>query len=333
MEDRYEEVLKQYDLKIYHSYRTRGAFILETNHGVKLCKNFDGSKNRVEIENRIMKHLRECGYFNVDMYLYNIENEIVTLDSRKNQYIVKDWYIGEECNLKEMKDTMRATRNLGILHTHMQAMEMEEEEKRYNIYCDLAELFEKHNRELKRVRRYIRDKKIKNEFEVYFLNSYDAFQDQGYEALELLKNLDYQKILGEIIEKGHLCHGNYTYHNIIFLKDGDATTNFEKTAFGIQIFDLYHFLRKVMEKNEWKINYGMAILEEYNKILPLSREYMEVLYILLLYPEKFWKITNYYYNSKKTWVPQKNIQKLIHVGEQTPLKSEFLNQFKKEYLY
>lgn len=332
MEDRYEEVLKQYDLKIYNSYRTRGAFILETNHGIKLCKNFDGSKNRVEIENLIMEHLRECGYSNVDMYLYNIENEIVTLDSRKNQYVLKDWYLGDECNLKDIKDTVRATKNLGLIHTHMQGVTLSEEEKRVNYYCDLNELFEKHNRELKRVRRYIRDKKVKNEFEVYFLNVYDVFLEQGYEACKLLKDSHYEQVLKEAMEKGHICHGNYTYHNIIFLKEGEATTNFEKASLGIQIFDLYQFLRKVMEKTDWNINYGISIINEYEKVVPLSKESMEILYILILYPEKFWKITNYYYNSKKSWVPQKNIQKLIHIGEQTEIKTKFLDQFKKEYL-
>jgi len=110
-----------------------------------------------------------------------------------------------------------------------------------------------------------------------------------------------------------------------------ATTNFDKANVGIQITDLYQFMRKVMEKNDWDLDFGSMILEAYNNILPLSRDEHRLLYILLLYPEKFWKITNFYYNSKKSWVPQRNIQKLIGIVEQKDRKNQFLGCLKRTF--
>jgi len=107
-----------------------------------------------------------------------------------------------------------------------------------------------------------------------------------------------------------------------------ATTNFDKAYVGIQIMDLYHFMRKVMEKNDWDLDTGSMILDTYNNILPVDKEEQKLLYVLLLYPEKFWKITNFYYNGKKSWVPQRNIQKLIGIQEQTERKKQFLNCLK-----
>lgn len=329
MDDRYEEIFKQYDIKIHNAYRTRGAYILETNHGIKLCRNFEGSKNRVEFENKILGHLRDAGYQYVDNYMYNINNEIITLDSRNNQYVIKNWYIGEECNLKEIKDVLVAANNLAVLHLKMRGIQFSTEQIRYNVYNDLSHLFGKHNRELRRVRSYIRDKKIKNEFEVCFLNFYENFYKEGCMATDLLKESNYSSILEKANRFNYVCHGNYTYHNIIFLQVGTATTNFEKASKGVQISDLYHFLRKVMEKNHWDIKTGDQIIEEYDKILPLSKNELKVLYILLLYPEKFWKLTNYYYNGKKSWIPQKNIQKLINIGEQAGQKADFLKYLEK----
>jgi hypothetical protein len=214
------------------------------------------------------------------------------------------------------------------------------------------EVFDKRNRELKRVRSYIREKRKKNEFEMCYMNCYDAFYEQALEATRILGSSNYSELLTNAIENKHVCHGNYTYHNVIILKssrmggesfkksDGInavsaagirrmmstnmATTNFDKAYVGIQIMDLYHFMRKVLEKNDWDLDLGSMMLDTYTDIIPINGEELKLLYILLLYPEKFWKITNFYYNGKKSWVPQRNIQKLIGIQEQTERKNKFL---------
>ncbi len=156
----------------------------------------------------------------------------------------------------------------------------------------------------------------------------------------------------EALEHKYICHGNYTYHNVIMLKANQmsinfktynneeslsaaalrgsikanmATTNFDRACVGIQITDLYQFMRKVMEKNDWDLDTGSMILDNYTRILPVDKDELKLLYVLLLYPEKFWKITNFYYNGKKSWVPQRNIQKLIGIQEQMERKKQFLD--------
>jgi hypothetical protein len=79
-----------------------------------------------------------------------------------------------------------------------------------------------------------------------------------------------------------------------------------------------------MEKNDWDILYGSNMIESYDRIKPISKKELGVLYVLLLYPEKFWKITNFYYNGKKAWVSGRNIQKLVSIGEQNIKKEMFL---------
>ena len=53
--------------------------------------------------------------------------------------------------------------------------------------------------------------------------------------------------------------------------------------------DLYYFIRKAMEKFQWKENIGKIILDAYESERKL--EETEKLYIglSLAYPEKFWK--------------------------------------------
>lgn len=357
MEERWQEALKKYPLKVYNIYRARGAYLLETDCGLKLFKCYEGSKNRALFEHKVKEHLHMHGYNNIDLYVKTVEDDIIAEDQAGCRYIVKNWFWGEECNLKELSQIEMASANLARLHCVLKGVDFTDEQIEYNIAGNLKETFEKRNRELKRVKGYIRDKRQKNEFESLYLNLYEEFYAQGVEAINKLANSSYRQILDESVKQRLICHGNYNYHNIIMLKGRNdsasktyasgtminhqalsaadissewskmiATTNFEKAHIGIQIADLYQFTRKVMEKNDWDLLYGSSLIEAYDRIRPISREELEILYILLLYPEKFWKITNFYYNGKKVWVSGRNIQKLNSIGEQNPKRAVFLRK-------
>jgi Ser/Thr protein kinase RdoA (MazF antagonist) len=307
-------------------------------------------------ENKVKEHLSLHGYQNTDLFVKTLEDEIISEDSAGCQYIMKNWFWGEECNLKELSQIEAASANLARLHCILNDVDFTKEQLEHNISPDLMETFDKRNRELKRVKAYIRDKRQKNEFELTYLNYYDVFYEQGIQAANRLAKSAYSQLITDSIAKRNVCHGNYTYHNIIMLKSKTdamsktyvppgwinkqplmatelggggnfiATTNFEKAYIGLQICDLYQFVRKVMEKNDWDILYGSNIIEAYDRVKPISKEELNVLYLLLLYPEKFWKITNFYYNGKKSWVSGRNTQKLNTIGEQNAKKEMFLQK-------
>ena len=47
---------------------------------------------------------------------------------------------------------------------------------------------------------------------------------------------------------------------------------------------------------------------------------------MFLYPEKYWKQINFYYNANKAWIPARNIEKLRSLEEQQPVRNRFLEQ-------
>lgn len=340
MEDRSQEILQRYDFRIYNTYRTRGAYVLDTDQGQKLLCSYEGSDSRMEFEDLIKQQVMENGYENIDLFVRNNQGSIITTNSVGEKFFIKDWFDGEECSLKKEDKTLLAVRNLARLHLCMQHIKLTDEQKLAFAQSDLSITLEKRTRELKRVKTYIRERKQKSEFELYYLTVCEKFYKDAIEAMELLKEIPYAAMLKASIEEGMLCHGSYTYHNIFLLSESSqgivckaaelesdnlvATTNFEKAECGLQLFDLYYFIRKAMEKNDWNKELGIHIVDEYKKSQGLKTDELKLLYVLLLYPEKFWKITNYYYNSKKSWIPQKNVQKLQILGDQMENKRIFL---------
>ena len=70
----------------------------------------------------------------------------------------------------------------------------------------------------------------------------------------------------------------------------------------------------------------LRLLDEYDRICPLDDNELELLMTLLSYPEKFWKIINQYINSNKSWIPDKNVDKLRKVIEQNERRRELIDK-------
>ena len=191
----------------------------------------------------------------------------------------------------------------------------------------LPELFEKRNRELRRVRTFIREKRRKAYFETVYLNIFPEFYEKAEAALEQAKRDGCAATLEAAKNAGNVCHGMYTHHNLLLLPEGSfATVNFDKACIGVQIADFYLFFRKLMEKTGWDRQLAEEMLSAYGEVRPVEKGEWQIFYLLLSYPEKFWKITNSYYNGKKSWIPQKTTEKLLAVKEQEREKQTLLER-------
>lgn len=337
MNDRGVGILAQYAFDVEKVVRVRGGLLCTTDQGLKLVKEYRGSEHRLQIQEKVLSTLRNGGMEQVDQIVRNEQGELWTADYDGIHYIVKDWYDGKECDVKSLKDISMGAQLIAGCHKILACFweeenrqETEEEstcpfnlgEKEKNIEKD----YEKRNKELKRVRNFIRQKNHKNEFELCLLQNFEEFYQKAQQAYEMSRNSVCQQMVMQAEQKGSIAHGSYQHHNILLERKVAAITNWEHCRVDVQICDLYQFMRKVMEKHNWDIAVGNRILESYDKVRNISNQEMEVLKILLSYPEKFWKIANHYHNNNKAWMPVKNVEKLNMVRKQYREKEKFLKE-------
>ena len=181
--------------------------------------------------------------------------------------------------------------------------------------------YEKRNRELRRIRKFLLGRSQKTWFEISLLGCFDQFYDQAREAQEGWKT--YQNA-AQREDRLAYCHGDYQYHNILLDQKNWYLINFERCIKDDPVRDLHLLLRKLLEKSGWSAQLGEKLLREYERIRPLSAISRIDLYYRLSYPEKFWKIANFYYNSGKAWIPGKNLEKLEKLLSQETEKKAFL---------
>lgn len=323
MNDRAVSLLENYDIEILRTGKGRGAILCETNQGTMIFKEYAGQRDKLLIQKDLLSQIARYGYVPVEQLQATKEGSLYVCDNYGTAYILKSYFNGRECNIHDVEECLEAVRTLAGLHNVM-ILTGHESIRNMPVFY-LEKEYEKHNRELKKVKHFLKSKGQKSTFELFLLQEYDYFLEQALEVTSEWEAYSHLAEAGLIKEQGIFCHGDYQYHNILKLSSDMAIINFEKCLMDDPVRDLYLFMRKLMEKNNWSKQLGANILEAYNKVRSLSARSHLNLYYRFAYPEKFWKIVNFYYNSRKVWIPEKNIEKLEKLIVQEKEKQEFLN--------
>ena len=323
MNEKALSVIGQYGLEVRKSVRTRGGIAVLTDDGYKLLYECTRSDSYYERENMITAGIKRTGFEYIDTYVMTAEGTLFSQDAQGRKYILKDWFDAQECDIRNETHVAMAAGTLAVLHGHMMNMDKCEHELKYNNATDMRMKFDKHTKEMRMVGNYLKGKK-NNEFEMLMRRSLMTFHEEALIAAQELEEMDYGSRIEKARTSYEMCHGSYNYHNVLFTDRGCAVTGFEHCCVDCQINDLYHFMRKLLEKNGWDARAGHSVIEAYSEVRPVSDDDMKLLRINFLYPEKFWKVINFYNNSNKSWIPRKSIEKLEGVLAQNDARKAFI---------
>lgn len=324
MNEKALSVIGQYGLEVRKSVRTRGGIAVLTDDGYKLLYECTRSDSYYERENMITAGIKRTGFEYIDTYVMTAEETLFSQDAQGRKYILKDWFDAQECDIRNETHVAMAAGTLAVLHGHMMNMDKCEHELKYNNATDMRMKFDKHTKEMRMVGNYLKGKKNKNEFEMLMRRSLMTFHEEALIAAQELEEMDYGSRIEKARTSYEMCHGSYNYHNVLFTDRGCAVTGFEHCCVDCQINDLYQFMRKLLEKNGWDARAGHSVIEAYSEVRPVSDDDMKLLRINFLYPEKFWKVINFYNNSNKSWIPRKSIEKLEGVLAQNDARRAFI---------
>ncbi len=327
MNDKAVNVLEQYEMTVNRTFKGRGTIICDTDQGMRVLKEYRGRTEKLELLYQLQSKLNDN--LRTDTLVRNKEGTLFVKDIDNSVYIVEELVEGKECSYKNEDDIVKACGAMAKLHLKFMTPQSEK-------ICPMPVFFyademERHTIECKRVRNYIRKLHNKTDFERALLREYDYFLDKAVDVTRRAREESQAEYEAYVNSNGLYCHGDYQYHNVIFGKgSGGAYTgivNLEHFAHDAGARDFYLLFRKISEKCDWSVDMAQSMIDAYQNRRVFPPIEWRSLCLRLAYPEKFWKIINFYYNSRKSWMPNRNYDKLESLISQEKNREKLLNKF------
>ncbi len=324
MNDRAVSLLENYELNVLRTYKGRGCILCETDTGLKIFREYQAPHQKLLLMEKLLHNIAQLDLVDVDMPVANKEGSYLVKDRDGISYVLKDYYDGHECSLKNQEELYDCMRTMALLHTGLFCPKEVSLEGMTRF--DLSDETGRQNRLLRKIRKYVRERGTKTAFEQFLLAEYDRFLGKALAVQNRLEAEDFTTFYTNVEKQRSFIHGDYQYHNVLFCGPRRAVVNFERCRYDGRVGDIVLFLRKIMEKYDWEPLLGIRLLQEYEAISPLNEEERRQLFYRLAYPEKFRKIVSTYYNSNKAFQSLVYSEKLMTVCRQEEKKQNFLRR-------
>ncbi len=330
MNDKAVNVLEQYDLTINRTFKGRGTIICDTQQGMRVLKEYRGRTEKLELLYQLQCRLNDS--LKTDTLVRNKEGALFVRDIDNSIYILEEQVEGKECSYKSEEDIVKAFGAMAKLHLKFM---IPASDSNYTMPAMpvffYADEMEKHTMECRRVKNYLKRLRNKTDFERALLQEYDYFLDRAIEVTRRAREESRAEYEAYVNSNGLYCHGDYQYHNVVFGKSGGGAytgiINLEHFAHDSGARDFYLLFRKISEKCDWSADMAQCMLNAYQNRRVFPPIEWRSLCLRLAYPEKFWKIINFYYNSRKSWMPNRNYDKLESLIRQEKNREKLLNKF------
>ena len=312
-----------YGIRIMGIKPYRAGYILDTNAGKKYIKACQYTKERILFIHQAKTHLVMNDFRNIDPYCLTLNKQpFIEIDDVP--YTMVDLIEGRECEFDDDRDVIRATEALALMHKAAHGFFP----KGPYMPSGLGKLpasFKKRLEEIRKLRR--KAEKERNTFDYLFMEHFDHFYRSGLKSLEILFASKYSKIVEQTLRTGMICHHDYSYQNILIKGDITSIINFDYCSVELKIYDIVNILRRRMRKCSWDIEKARLILDVYRKIEPLDQDEMKVMKSMLQFPQKFWRVINRYYNSRRCWAQKNFTIMLEEVIQEKDAHREFMEKF------
>jgi CotS family spore coat protein len=314
-------IYERYGLNIKHIKPFKDTYILSTQQGKKILKKSFFFPERIFFVHGAKEHLIKNNFVNIDKYCSTIDGEPY-FHYEGNNYTISDAVEGRECDFNSRNDIKCASRMLAHLHKASKGYAPDERSRPCDELGKLPMYFNKRLTEIRRLKKIA--KKGKSSFDHLFLKYVDYFYQVGENVLKQILESGYSRVVEKTKESGMFCHHDFNYNNIIFSSDNISIINFDYCCFDLKVYDITNFLRRKMRKCRWNINEAGIILEEYRLVENIDKDEFIIMKLMLQFPQKFWRVANRFYNSKRSWAEKHFIKKLEEVVEEIKYHERFM---------
>lgn len=328
MGDLDKEISKEYDLKVKNIIPLKDFFIIDSSDGKKILRKLNFSPERIRFIHGAKEHLYRNNFCNLDRFICT-KDGLPYINYEGANYTVTDVFEGRECDLEQREDVIKASIALAKMHQASRGYVPPTGSLVKDELGNIPVHFQKRLEEIKRVKRIAQ--REKGSFDYLILQYVDYFYSLGEDAVNLLRHSKYNQLVEQTRNERLFCHHDYTHSNIIIGNSETAIVNFNLVSFELKVYDVANLLRRKMRKCFWDIKEAKVIIDSYTSVEPISEDEFFVMKIMLQFPQKFWRVVNKYYNSRRSWRDRTFEKKFQEVIEEIEYHKQFLDKYDSLY--
>lgn len=320
-------VLQNYDFKVISFSKARSAYKVTSDNGYICLKKMKHGSHKAKNGYTLVAELEKQGFTNTATYI-KTKKENYFVKHKSFIFYATEWIDGNECDLKDFNEAVSCVQLLAQFHFAASKINVSNLQVKNNLK-NWSKIFNSNLYDLEKFKKIIDNKKIKNDFDMMYYNCIDDYYSRGLFSLNLLNNSEYYKLSRAAGEKKTLCHNSFYYQNIIKKDNTLYLIDLDSIFIDLQINDLGKLLRRLMFKKEYSWNFEIALklINAYKSVYPLSKNELEVMLTLIVFPHKFWKLGKKRYLKNKNWTEGKYTHKLNNIVKFNDLQQNFLENY------
>lgn len=324
-----DNILKLYDLNAESYIKVRSAYKIKTSIGSICLKKLKHGKFKAENGNELVNQLYNNNFIKTPKY-FKTKNGKLFVKYKKLFFYVTEWIDGEECKLNSIEEVINCTKLLGEFHlatTNIQTKKL----KVKNNLRNWPKIFKEMINDFYKFEKAIDNKKIKSTFDEKYKENISIFESRAMLSLKILNESNYYKLSEEASKNHTLCHDSFYYQNIIKKDNVYYIIDLDSIMVDLHVNDLGKYIRRLMSKSDfmWDFKYARSIIESYNSVISLTKNELEVMLALIIFPHKFWKLGKKRYKKYKNWSDQKYSHKLSKILKEDAFQEVFIEEYLK----
>lgn len=330
MEDSIKEIVKNFGLDMKKYIFFNCGYVINTDRGTFFLKKLNYDVSRLLFLHGAKEYLAKQGFFYTDRYVVSKRGPYVKYNG--NIYIMTKWINGKKCSCFDASKIKEAARSLANIHNASRGYIPPKKSQWSSNLGKWQEIFLARCEDFIYIKNLVKMKSKQNQIDFIFLENVERAYNMALESVKMLQKNGYFELVKKEGKIRFLCHNNYNLDNIIIDNNQIYVVNFDYCKFELRCFDIASFIVSNIIKFNWSFDIALQIIESYNDIRSINKEEFKIMISIFQFPERFWRLANWYYYGKYTLNDISYYIKFKKAANDMELQMRFLEQYYKKFV-
>lgn len=302
-------ILRNFGMKNFDIYKIKEKFSKKSRIVYKI-KYFDSffclKQSYLKIEELLFvySYLNWLNLYGFEVPYFLKSNKGYPFFKFENKFFtLTNWANGKKLDYDNTEECINSVILLAKIHNRSTNIPLIINPNFENNFINTKCKFIKYDRELDDLISFA--KLVKDNFSKIFILNFNSAKYLSYIAIKYSSIINFKNL------NLSGCHGDYVNKNILIRNNKVIPIDFDRACIDFSVSDLGYFLRRYLRRSNinWNFNFMDLLVKYYNEFNPISLDEYFYLISYLSFPQKFLKISKYYF--KNVNYLSEN-QKLIH---------------------